>query len=282
MTFLDENRLKKPNTGKRADPDTSGTSGTSGTSDTSDTSDSDNEGISCNCSCLDDVAASVESTADVTPPLGPFDNSPEGLRNYFGRSFPTGATRRPTQGDGLLCGLHAVCGSWRSQMPPELQEEVPSVDALLQILDHPEYLLAQSRDPEQRQNRENFYLDQLALIIKLWADTVPEHKSVVRVGCALGYGPHFQTLSLPGLNDLLKLQAHVLWIHHDHAQSDWDSMNHHEMLEPLHPEDAASDAEAEDAAGQDKAPKLDVKQKRRAQKQLADDNTWRIIDYSHG
>ncbi|KAK5323325.1 hypothetical protein LTR93_005378 [Exophiala xenobiotica] len=54
------------------------------------------------------------------------------------------------------------------------------------------------------------------------------------------------------------------------------------MLEPLHPEDAASDAEAEDAAGQDKAPKLDVKQKRRAQKQLADDNTWRIIDYSHG
>jgi hypothetical protein len=59
-------------------------------------------------------------------------------------------------------------------------------------------------------------------------------------------------------------------------------MNHYEMLEPLHPKDAASDAEAEDAAGQDKAPKLNVMQKRRAQKQVTDDNTWRIIDHSHG
>jgi hypothetical protein len=41
-------------------------------------------------------------------------------------------------------------------MPPELQEEVASVDALLEIWDHPEYLLAQSRDPEQRQNRDDF------------------------------------------------------------------------------------------------------------------------------
>ncbi|KAK5209367.1 hypothetical protein LTR47_002491 [Exophiala xenobiotica] len=249
MTFLDENRLKKPNTGKRADPDTSGTSGTSDTSDSDDESDDESkqekvlstpEASPATVPTLDDVAASVETTADLTPPLGPFDNSPEGLRNYFSRSFPTGATRRPTQGDGLLCGLHA--------MPPELQEEVESVDALLQILDHPEYLLAQSRDPEQRQNRENFYLDQLALIIKLRADTVPEHKSVD--------------------SKISQLQAHVLWIHHDHAPSDWDSMNHYEMLEPLHPKDAASDADAEDAAGQDKAPKLDVKQKRRAQKQF--------------
>jgi hypothetical protein len=84
MTFLDKNRLKKPNAGKPADPDTS---------DSDDESDDDSkekkvqstpEVSPATAPALDDVSASVATTADLqqsdlSQPLGPFDKLPTGL-----------------------------------------------------------------------------------------------------------------------------------------------------------------------------------------------------------
>jgi hypothetical protein len=106
-------------------------------------------------------------------------------RKIFSERFPHGASLIETSGDGLLCGLRALCESVKAQ---EIYPTV-SVDELQDFVESPDL---QSFEAETkghgRKNQENLYIDQLAGIIRLWGQ---QQKLDLQLGYMLADGKKF-------------------------------------------------------------------------------------------
>ncbi|KIW25608.1 uncharacterized protein PV07_08774 [Cladophialophora immunda] len=77
--------------------------------------------------------------------------------------FPYGAGILETSGEGLLCGLHALCESWGKQR----SDDPPTVEELQAVVDSEAYM---STTVPGLDNTNNFYAEQLAVIINLWTE----------------------------------------------------------------------------------------------------------------
>ena len=159
--------------------------------------------------------------------------------------FPNGSQIIPTDGSNLQCGFRAVINSLASMKENGHNVQFPTLHELEEVYENPtsKLLLKDYTLDQDEINYNHYYVDQVALTVKMWAELrglVP-----LRLGWVMEGRPPFL---VPWKTTSDQQKPTVFFIHNDATEFSDDAIHHFSGLAPLITITKASFIGAEDAS----------------------------------